>query len=48
MITKTRFPGDCYPDCKPRWVKGKGSFKGWRLLLCKQHQIIHKMKQETK
>lgn len=34
----------CYHDCKPRWVKGKGSFVGWMLKLCKQHQIIHTMR----
>lgn len=36
----------CSRECKPRWVAGKGSFNGWRLLLCSRHQIIHKMKKE--
>jgi len=35
----------CNNDCKPRWVIGKGSFKGWLLKLCKQHQIIHAMRE---
>jgi len=34
----------CNKNCKTRWVKGKGSFAGWKLLLCKEHQIIHSMK----
>ncbi len=34
----------CNKECKPKWVIGRGSFKGWKLLLCKKHQIIHKMK----
>lgn len=34
----------CNSHCKPTWVKGKGSFVGYKLLLCKEHQIIHKMK----
>jgi hypothetical protein len=33
----------CDKNCKPKWVKGKGSFLGWNLLLCSLHQIIHKM-----
>lgn len=33
-------------NCKPRWTKGKGAFKGWKIKLCKKHQIIHAMKKE--
>ncbi len=33
----------CNHECKTKWVKGKGSFAGWRLKLCAEHQIIHKM-----
>jgi hypothetical protein len=38
----------CTSECKPVWVKGKGSFKGWKLKICKHHQIIHEMKKESK
>lgn len=31
----------CNYNCAPVWVKGKGTWKGYDLLLCKEHQIIH-------
>jgi len=33
----------CDKSCKLKWVIGKGSFLGWKLKLCPNHQIIHKM-----
>jgi hypothetical protein len=34
----------CDKTCRPRWVIGKGSNKGWRIKLCSKHQIIHETK----
>jgi len=34
----------CNEKCKVKWVNGKGSFIGYRLKLCKEHQIIQEMK----
>jgi hypothetical protein len=33
----------CTKECKIVYQDGKGSFAGWRLKLCKDHQVIHKM-----
>jgi hypothetical protein len=34
-------------DCKIRAQKGKGSFFGYRLMICFAHQIIVSMKKVT-
>ena len=33
----------CDNLCKLHWETGRGTFIGYRLLICKEHQIIHKM-----
>lgn len=38
----------CNKNCKLKWVVGKGSFIGYKLLLCKKHQIIYKTIKDVK